>query len=673
MIKKIQKYEVMVTTTDFKKFVDGLMKPVTNKAGKVNDRIKALLPSDGDAVIPYRDFRRLGKGLQREQLLEGVDNQRYIDVVEIIHNHLGWNQNAIKGFSDACWQDVIAACSEEIPLPQTDWLKEYDKEHRRADAAKKLRKFGVKIKIENCDYVTENDDIVYDALIKWIRECGGRRFINKLLSQMEYLEPEGRFLTDMNGNIPNPKDVIIVRPYNYLVNLALANINADGGSNSEAAKVFEKAMGLATDFCFLKFPVQNFGNVWGDLFHREKDTVEFFRDLVYKESIFGLTQHSVWFTRMFCERVLKYMRDSGRILANGYTFDEYERMMNYVLSAADALKCVELKKSELNKLGIKSIDQLIDDVVTRGEELNKGFRTPLDEEKENAANKPLIKTNGKIYALPVTIGSWGWFEALMSVVRNQEKEDKQKDIDKELGKLIEDYISEKLDERGIIHCCGNYLSPEKGEADLLVETTKGIMLFEMKKKSLTRKAKAGNEFKIVADLLGSLIDSQAQCFRTSHIMTKDGYVDLDDGNGNVTRVEKRDRTVECISICLGAFGPLQDRILIKSIMNEMCNNSLTAEYNGIDNQIIKDVKKLNKDMQKWLPYLNEERVNGDSKSNPFFNSWFLDLEQLMLLVHESNSNEELLARLREIKCVNMGSYNFYRERRMVREMIGYKG
>ena len=194
----------------------------------------------------------------------------------------------------------------------------------------------------------------------------------------------------------------------------------------------------------------------------------------------------------------------------------------------------------------------------------------------------------------------------------------------------------------------------------------------MKKKSLTRKAKAGNEFKIVADLLGSLIDSQAQCFRTSHIMTKDGYVDLDDGNGNVTKVEKRDRTVECISICLGAFGPLQDRILIKSIMNEMCNNSLTAEYNGIDNQIIKDVKKLNKDMQKWLPYLNEERVNGDSKSNPFFNSWFLDLEQLMLLVHESNSNEELLARLREIKCVNMGSYNFYRERRMVREIIGYK-
>ena len=490
---------------------------------------------------------------------------------------------------------------------------------------------------------------------------------------MEYLEPEGRFLTDMNGNIPNPKDVIIVKPYNYLVNLALANINADGGSNNEAAKAFRNAIGLATDYCFLKYPVQNFGTVCEDLFHRDRDTVEFFRDLVYKESIFGLTQHSVWFTKMFCERVLRYMRDTGRVLENGYSFDEYECLMNYVLSTADTLKCVELKKSKLNALGIKAIDQLIDDVATGDDELNKGFRMPLDEEKENAANKPLIKTNGKIYALPITIGSWGWFEALMTVVRNQEEEEKQKDIDKEVGNLIEDYIKEKLDEKCIKHCSGDYLPPEKGEADLIIEATKGIMLFEMKKKSLTRKAKSGDEFRIVADLLGSLIDSQAQCFRTSHLMIKDGYVDLDDGNGNVTRVEKQGRTAECISVCLGAFGPLQDRMLIKSIMDVMCNNPLKAEYDGDDKQTIREVAKFNKDMQKWMPFLNEERVNGDSKTNLFFNSWFLDLEQLMLLVQEANSNDELLARLKETKYVTMGSYNFYRERRMVRMMNGNKG
>ena len=464
--------------------------------------------------------------------------------------------------------------------------------------------------------------------------------------------------------------MIIVKPYNYLVNLALANIKADGGSNREATKAFGKAIRLATDYCFLKYPVQNFGNLWGDLFHRDRDTVEFFRDLVYKESIFGLTQHSVWFTKMFCERVLMYMRDTGRVLESGYTFDEYERLMNDVLSAADTLKCVELKKDKLNKLGIKAIEQLIDDVSASDDVLNKGFRTPLDEEKENAFNKPLIKANGKIYALPVTIGSWGWFEALMTVVRNQEKEDNQKDIDKEVGKLIENYIKEKLDEKGITHCSGTYPPPEKGEADLVVEATKGIMLFEMKKKSLTRKAKSGNEFKIVADLLGSLIDSQTQCFRTSHLMIKDGYVDLNDENGNGTRVKKQDRTAECISVCLDTFGPLQDRILITSIMEEISNKPLIAEYDGDDQQTIKDVNKFNKDMRKWIPFLNEERANGDSKTNPFFNSWFLDLEQLMLIVQESNSNDELLARLIETKYVTTGSYNFYRERRMVRMMNG---
>lgn len=91
----------------------------------------------------------------------------------------------------------------------------------------------------------------------------------------------------------------------------------------------------------------------------------------------------------------------------------------------------------------------------------------------------------------------------------------------------------------------------------------------------------------MADLLGSLIDSQAQYFRTSHLLIKDGYVNLVDGKWNETKVEKHNRTAECISVSLGAFGPLQDRMLIKSIMDEMCNKQLTAEYDGTDKQIIK--------------------------------------------------------------------------------------
>lgn len=49
------------------------------------------------------------------------------------------------------------------------------------------------------------------------------------------------------------------------------------------------------------------------------------------------------------------------------------------------------------------------------------------------------------------------------------------------------------------------------------------------------------------------------------------------------------------------------------------------------------------------------------------------LEQLTPIVKESNSNDELLARLIETKYVTTGSYNFYRERRMVRMMNGNKG
>lgn len=49
-------------------------------------------------------------------------------------------------------------------------------------------------------------------------------------------------------------------------------------------------------------------------------------------------------------------------------------------------------------------------------------------------------------------------------------------------------------------------------------------------------------------------------------------------------------------------------------------------------------------------------------------SWFLDLEQLMVLMRDVNSNDELLERLRETKYITGGSYSFYRERNIARMM-----
>ena len=46
----------MATTADFKKYADGLLKQVNNKAWKVDACIKALLPSADDVIIQYREM-----------------------------------------------------------------------------------------------------------------------------------------------------------------------------------------------------------------------------------------------------------------------------------------------------------------------------------------------------------------------------------------------------------------------------------------------------------------------------------------------------------------------------------------------------------------------------------------------------------------------------------------
>ena len=63
----------MIKIADFKKFVDGLLRPVDYEAGNVDACIKALLPSADDEIILYKDFQKMGKGLLREQLLNDYE------------------------------------------------------------------------------------------------------------------------------------------------------------------------------------------------------------------------------------------------------------------------------------------------------------------------------------------------------------------------------------------------------------------------------------------------------------------------------------------------------------------------------------------------------------------------------------------------------------------------
>lgn len=655
----------MITHLQFKKFVDTFSLKDLSGLSRVekDNKVKLVLPEKNEDSFDYWQFLKIGEALIFEKELLNVDNAPYFQIVKTIHSHLGGGVKRIIGFDNPRWVEVLSAC-KALGYTDDSFVYENDKVHSRAKAASRLLKRGISVSIQDNDLMVDDMDEAFGKVKVGVRMIGGVQFLQKLLV-LPYDNNLGRFLILDRGNQPNLLDAKInLTPYNYLFNLALANLDARPANVINAEKIYKKTIKLATDLCFVMYPVQAFGQVWEDIFHKGKTPLQYLSSLVYKESIYNLTQRSAWFTLEFC----KFLASSLiACWSRGYSLNDYLKVLECVLSRHTMPNQILGVNEDVVKheTGVNKVGAILEDASWDVAELDKDFLLPDDTEKINHHFKPLVKKNKKYYSLPSTTNSWGWYEVLLSNFRNDGI-----DIDKTVGDLFEEYMTKRFDEHSIVSFGGEYLLKDgqtKGEADRLVETEKTILLFELKKKSLSQKAKSGFDFSVLMDIAGSLIESQHQCYRTSATLRNDGQIELVDKDNKTHTILWNNRSFEHITLTLQNFGPIQDRILVKPVLEEMMRYEFKMEEideTNLRKDEKKQLKSLKKSFKKFTDAkdaLFQDALVSNECSNPFFNSWFLDAEQLMVLLRNCNSNNELLDALHKFKYVTMGTYDFYTE------------
>lgn len=658
----------MITHLQFKSFVDsqslidmsGLSR--TEKA----DKVKLLLPQENEDSIEYWQLLKIGEALVFEHELLKVDNQFYSQIVRTIDTHLGNGVKRIIGFDNSRWVEVLSAC-KELEVTDDSFVYENDKVHSRAKAAARLVKQRIGVSIQNNDLTLDNMEEAFSKVKTGVRKIGGVQFLQRLLA-LEYHNELGRFLILDRGNQPNPLNAKInLTPYNYLFNIALANLDARPANGINAEETYKKTIKLATDLCFVICPVQAFGQVWEDIFHKGKTPLQYLSSLVYKESIYNLTQRSAWFTLDFCDFLANNIDALGIKWTCSYSLNDYLRVLKCVLTKHTVHNQILPVNEDVirHETEVNGAETILEDASWVVGELDKDFLLPIDTEKINHHVKPLVKKSGKYYALPASTNSWGWYEVMLSKYRNDKI-----DIDKIVGELFEEYVTKKFEAHGIVSVEGVYLLKDgqtKGEADKLVETEKNILLFELKKKSLSQKAKSGFDFAVLMDIAGSLIESQHQCYRTSATIRNDGQIELIDKEGEKHTVLWNNRSFEHITLSLQNFGPVQDRILVKPVLEEMMRYEFGMEEvdeTNLTKDEKKQLKSLKKSFKKFTDAkdaLYQDALVSNECSNPFFNSWFLDAEQLMVLLSNCNSSDDLCETLNSFKYVSMGTYDFYAE------------
>ncbi|HUN56986.1 MAG TPA: hypothetical protein VMU41_02640 [Candidatus Binataceae bacterium] len=284
---------------------------------------------------------------------------------------------------------------------------------------------------------------------------------------------------------------------------------------------------------------------------------------------------------------------------------------------------------------------------------NQNFSKPYEPPGPDFPFKPLLNMgDGKYCLLNPSACTPGVIEALFTSLRKIHA-----GFDDRIGLAIERLLRQELTSRGVAVSSGKYGDGgQEGECDLVIETTQTIFFLEIKKKPLTRLARAGTDVDVLFDLAGSLLDAQLQAGGHEVGIKTNGHLDLIDEHGQSTRVPLNGREVERIAVSLFDFGGFQDRILLKLFLE----NTLNVKYGTHDPSRQKKFDALNgkiaelRDQHQKLAAMRSAPLQ-----QPFFHCWFLSVPQFLVLLDSVKSSEDFRASLWQTRHVWTGSLDFY--------------
>jgi hypothetical protein len=260
-----------------------------------------------------------------------------------------------------------------------------------------------------------------------------------------------------------------------------------------------------------------------------------------------------------------------------------------------------------------------------------------------------------------------FYESLSTELRNKDCwKNNLKEVEETeaiIGLSFEEYVISEFNKNNIVCKSGNYkIGKITGQCDVIVESKDTIVFIELKKKALTKNSKSGDDVNLILDLSKSLLDAQFQAGKHEILLIKNDYIEFDDG----TRLEFKDRFIERITLTLLDYGGFQDRNIINQLLRTMVNSDFKVNKPEYEKQFEELKKKMDK-----LKNQSEMLIEYDKtfNNNPFFNSWFLSLPQLLLLIDNSTDNESFIEQLNSVRSIGFNSLDFYFEYQKLKKLI----
>jgi len=313
--------------------------------------------------------------------------------------------------------------------------------------------------------------------------------------------------------------------------------------------------------------------------------------------------------------------------------------------------------SEISDQYEKSVFEKTLNLLTH-KNVNSEFTTINDLLKINYTNKPFLKNSKGLIFLNHNFFYVGFYNVLFKILHSKNKAQDQ-------GILIE-----KFAEYHLVHTNDSYIEGEKKykvsksirkslnissqelESDMIVFNEKSIAFFEIKLRELVPESRSGNPYFILNDLTQSLVRSQTQLNKHLRYLTQNKKIHFESDQ----LLEYKGEDIFKISVSSLDFSGLSSRLVYINFLKSIITFKL-----DLNEKFHKEINFINKHFNNFSEEIQKnEKIDDILTGSAFYNTAYLNVFQLIFLIHRSKSkNISLIDEIMRTRAMLLDQTDFY--------------
>lgn len=611
----------------------------------ISERIREALTAA--APEGERTFLDLERHLRLRLLCDDLPIADLLELVEILRE-----KGELPSITEtALWQQVLGLTQtfrenmgHPLQLPYTELRV-------LADAIKRLRSDGYPIEVTDGKPDRERWlPKVSNDLDRLVSEFGGVNLAEALFRQLQprFNPLFGRYVIAPVISAFSQGNERPLLPFGYLLNLAAKHASTPG-TPDEAS--LERILRVSTDLAAL-FECQPYSWAHG-IYNNHTSILRYLQETVTFDSLFTFPQGNPTHLKRRLLGLLAPLEDAGYILLSfGVPLEQLASIADAIVLFTRPGPCTISPAPLARHLGLDA--EVVTSVLgklSRGS-MNQAFLTPLEAEKSELHLVPLLRVSSGFLMLDPAMASAALFEAVLGVCWREHGPK----VDELVGDGLEDYVKQRLAAKGCQPACGRYRSPSTGpsECDAVVETDETILLFEMKKKRLTPKARGAKSLDLLTDLGSALLHAQCQSGQHEVALYRDGSLTL-----GARTIRRKGRPTERVALSLPHFGSFHSRNLTLQFLHLMMGIKLTTSAEIDDSKVLKQLGVFDEYSAKLLDLHGKATDAGVPEPAKYYNCWFLSLDIFDVLLDESLDGESLWNAMKSSRGIASASRDWF--------------